>query len=153
MIVFDLLCDDGHRFEAWFRSSTAFADQLERRLVACPICSSVQVVKAPMAPAVAPKGNAARPDRADAKQALANAIPAPLAAAMRAVAEAQASALKNSTWVGDRFAEKSRAMHYGEVEQATIHGEATRDEARALAEEGIAVTPLLVPVAPPESLN
>ena len=72
---------------------------------------------------------------------------------MHALAEAQAAALKDSTWVGDRFAEESRAMHYGERDHATIHGQATRDEAAALADEGIAVSPLPFPVAPPDEIN
>ena len=68
---------------------------------------------------------------------------------MRALADAQAKALKSSTWVGDTFAETSRAMHYGEREHATIHGQATAEEARALVDEGIKVAPLPFPVAAP----
>ena len=66
---------------------------------------------------------------------------------------AQAKALESSTWVGDCFAEKAREMHYGESENAPIHGRATRDEAEDMVAEGIAVAPLLVPVAPPDELN
>ena len=60
---------------------------------------------------------------------------------------------RSSTWVGDSFAEKAREMHYGESENAPIHGRATRDEAEDMVAEGIAVAPLLVPVAPPDELN
>jgi hypothetical protein len=74
-------------------------------------------------------------------------------AAMRAMAAIQAEAIKQSRWVGEHFAEESRAMHYGERDQATIHGQATRDEAEALVEEGIAIAPLLFPVAAPDELN
>ena len=63
------------------------------------------------------------------------------------------SALKDSTWVGEAFADQSRAMHYGEQDPAVIHGQATLEQARELFEEGIAVTPLPFPVAPPEELN
>ena len=69
------------------------------------------------------------------------------------VARMQAEALKTSTWVGDDFAEQSRKMHYGEQDAAPIHGKATPDEARGLAEEGVPVMPLLVPVTPPDELN
>ena len=62
MIVFDLSCDGGHRFEAWFRSSSAFEEQGRQGLLVCPHCGSSEVAKAPMAPAVPVKGNA----RADA---------------------------------------------------------------------------------------
>jgi hypothetical protein len=65
----------------------------------------------------------------------------------------QAEALKASTWVGDAFVEQSRAIHYGEREPEAIHGQASADDARELAEEGIAVAPLLFPVAAPEELN
>jgi hypothetical protein len=148
MIVFDLACTDGHRFEGWFASSAAFDEQRERSLVACPHCGSPEVEKAPMAPAVPAKGNS-KGDR----QSVTGKLPPEVAQAMEALAEAQARALKDSTWVGDRFADESRAMHYGERDHATIHGQATRDEAIALAEEGITVSPLPFPVAPPDELN
>ena len=86
-----------------------------------------------------------------------NALPpqvqARLQAAMQTIASAQAEALKSSQWVGEKFAEDARAMHYGEKDAAPIHGRATRDEAEALIEEGIAIAPVLFPVAPPEDLN
>lgn len=150
MIVFDLSCAEGHRFEGWFASSDAFATQQSRGLVQCPHCGSSAIEKAPMAPAVPVKGNA-RPERQP--NAVANRIPPEVAKAMEALAQAQAAALKNSTWVGTDFAEQSRAMHYGEREHATIHGQATRDEAKALAEEGVPIAPLPFPVAPPDELN
>lgn len=153
MIVFDLVCAEAHRFEGWFASSSAFAEQQARGLVACPHCGSTGVEKAPMAPAVRAKGNT-RPPVADArKHPVAQSLPPEVAKAVQALAEAQAKALKDSKWVGDKFAEQSRAMHYGERDHATIHGQATRDEAAALAEEGIAVSPLPFPVAPPDELN
>ncbi|MGX7926083.1 DUF1178 family protein [Tsuneonella sp. HG094] len=150
MIVFDLSCAEGHRFEGWFASSDAFVSQQSRGLVRCPDCGSSSVEKAPMAPAVPVKGNA-RPERP--ASAVANRIPPEVAKAMEALAKAQSEALKNSTWVGTDFAEQSRAMHYGERDHATIHGQATRDEAKALAEEGVPIAPLPFPVAPPDKLN
>ena len=80
-------------------------------------------------------------------------MPAPVAAAIKALAHAQAKALANSTWVGPDFAERSRAMHYGEREAEQIHGQATPEEASALVEEGIQIAPLPFPVAPPDELN
>ena len=150
MIVFDLSCAEGHRFEGWFASSDAFASQQSRGLVQCPHCGSSSIEKAPMAPAVPVKGNA-RPE--PTSNAVSNRIPPEVAKAMVALAQAQSEALKNSTWVGTDFAEHSRAMHYGEREHATIHGQATRDEANALAEECVPIAPLPFPVAPPDELN
>jgi hypothetical protein len=151
MIVFDLACADGHRFEGWFASSAAFADQHARALVTCPHCGSSAIDKAPMAPAVPAKGNA----RAEVAppRSVTGKLPPEVAKAMQALATAQANALKNSTWVGERFAEESRAMHYGERDHATIHGQATPEQAVALAEEGITVSPLPFPVAPPDEVN
>jgi hypothetical protein len=150
MIVYDLCCAAGHRFEGWFGSSTDYAAQRERGLVACPQCGSGAVDKAPMAPAVPMKGNR----QPEAKQPVAGgALPPEAAAMMHKLAELQAEALKSSTWVGDGFAEQSRAIHYGEREAAQIHGQATPDEARELHDEGIAVMPLLFPVAAPDELN
>jgi len=152
MIVFDLACAEGHRFEGWFASSGAFANQQARGLVTCPQCNSAEVIKAPMAPAVPAKGNT-RTDMAPAANAVTGKLPPEVAKAMEALAAAQAKALQDSTWVGARFAEESRAMHYGERPHSTIHGQATRDEAAALADEGIAVSPLPFPVAPPEDIQ
>jgi hypothetical protein len=80
-------------------------------------------------------------------------MPPEVAEALQKLAEAQARALKDSKWVGDRFAEQSRAMHYGERQPETIHGQATPDEALALFEEGVPVAPLPFPIAPPDDLN
>ena len=150
MIVFQLACDNAHSFEGWFRSSDDFASQQARGLLTCPVCDSAAVAKAPMAPAVPVKGNRTAP----APIAAANRpMPADVAEAFKALAAAQAKALKGSKWVGDRFAAEVRSMHYGDAEEKQVHGRATKDDAVALMEEGIAVAPLLVPVHPPDELN
>ncbi|MXP14187.1 DUF1178 family protein [Altererythrobacter confluentis] len=160
MIVFDLSCSAGHRFEGWFGSSGDYARQYERGLLVCPQCGCASIEKAPMAPAVPAKSNrAARKGGAPTNalspsSPLANGpLPAEVVKAMETLAKAQAKALKDSTWVGDSFAEKSRAMHYGEEDSQTIHGQATAAQAKDLAEEGITIAPLPFPVAPPEDLN
>ncbi len=108
-----------------------------------------------MAPAVPRKGNRAGvAAQKDAPVPVSGGAPSPDAvAAYKQLAAMQAELLKQSTWVGDGFAEQSRAMHYGEREVSTIHGKATPTEAKALLEEGIAVAPLPFPIAPPEELN
>jgi hypothetical protein len=160
MIVYDLACSDGHRFEGWFGSSGDFEDQRARGLLVCPQCGASDVTKAPMAPAVPAKGNsrqevlppeAPRPPEA---RAMANTpMPPEMKKALAALAKAQAEALKSSTWVGDKFAEETRKMHYGERDEAPIHGQASLAEAKALIEEGVPVAPLPFPVAPPDKLN
>lgn len=162
MITFDLECRAaGHRFEGWFGSSDDYARQQERGLVSCPQCGSVDVIKAPMAPNVARKGNqltapppAPGPATPVPSQAMAKgAIPPEALKVMQVMAIMQAKALEQSNWVGDRFAEESRGMHYGEAEPQAIHGQATIKEAMELLEEGIEVAPLPFPVAPPGEAN
>jgi hypothetical protein len=155
MIVLDLSCAVGHRFEGWFGSSADYDDQQARGLLECPHCGSGAVSKAPMAPSVPSKGNQRQevlPPQA--AQPMANTpMPPQVQQALAALAKAQAEALKRSTWVGDKFAEESRAMHYGERDEAPIHGQATLAEAKALIEEGVPVAPLPFPIAPPDKLN
>lgn len=159
MIVFDLECRAaGHRFEGWFGSGDDFASQQARGLVSCPQCGSSDVIKAPMAPAVPRKGNQieTRPAQpvASPQQAMqAPALPPEAAQVIRAIAEMQAEVIKRSRWVGGNFAEESRAMHYGERAAEPIYGEASLEDAKALAEEGIEVAPVLFPVAPPDKTN
>jgi len=170
MIVYDLECREWqHRFEGWFKSSDDFARQQERGLVSCPQCGSADVGKAVQAPRLARKGNQL-PETAPARPlpprpapdvpaarkpaALANAPLPPQAAEMiQALAKMQAEALKSSRFVGESFADDARAMHYGERDTETIHGQTTLAQAKELLEEGIGVMPLPFPVVPPEKAN
>lgn len=154
MIVFDLSCTQGHRFEGWFGSSADYEDQRARGLLACPNCGDAKVAKAPMAPAVPAKGNARQEVLPPETRPMANTpMPVEMQKALQQLAKAQAEALKDSTWVGEKFAEETRKMHYGERDEAPIHGQASPAEAKALIEEGVPVAPLPFPVAPPEKLN
>ena len=163
MIVFDLKCAQGHVFEAWFGSSQAYADQRAAGLLMCPVCGDGDVDKAVMAPNVAAKGNQ-RPEPSPksvpaptqlpvALPAGGDATPAAAKAALAMLAKVQAELLKSSTWVGTAFVDRARAMHSGDEPHAPIHGQASPEDARALAEEGVPVAPLIVPVVPPEALN
>ena len=142
MIVFDLRCGNAHVFEAWFASSDAYADQRERALIHCPMCDDARIEKAVMAPNIAPKGDRPVGPPPDAMKA-----------ALAALAKVQREALAGSEWVGPAFAERARAMHVGEADHAPIHGQATREEAKALVEEGVPIAPLPLPVVPPERAN
>jgi hypothetical protein len=151
MIIFDLRCrPTGHVFEAWFGSSADYDDQQARGLVSCPICGAGEVEKAPMAPAVPRKGAAAVGAGA---QDMFVADPATVKQMLGALAAIQRKAIQGSNWVGDGFAAEARAIHLGEADARAIHGRATREDAQSLAEEGIAVAPLLFPVAPPGEEN
>jgi hypothetical protein len=132
MIVFDLKCANDHVFEVWFASSEAYEDQRHRGLVACAFCGSTDVTKAVMAPRLNAKGNQQAASSEATSVAEVAAHPAPVAvsnapappdiAKMRAVltalAQAQTKALEQSTWVGESFADRARAMHYGEEDHA-----------------------------------
>jgi hypothetical protein len=135
VIVFDLQCEDsGDVFEAWFRSGADFDEQAALGLVQCPVCQSSHVAKAPMAPRV--------PRKSPVEMS-------PLAQ----LAAVQAAVLKDSEWVGERFAAEARAMHLGESDPRPVHGNATPAEAKSLIEEGVPVAPLPLPVIPPRQVN
>lgn len=152
MIVFDLVCGDGgHVFEAWFGSSGDFEDQQARGLVSCPLCGSGEVEKAPMSPRLGQRGNQLSEPHGPA--AMTNRPAGGMKAMLQAMAQAQAQALASSDYVGPRFAEEARAIHLGEVEKRSIHGQATAAEARALIDEGVEVAPLPFPVRPPGADN
>ncbi len=136
MIVFDLQCDRRHGFEAWFANSATFEDQRAAGYLCCPYCASTAIGKAVMAPRIAPRGAAVAPESILPK-----------------LAALQRKMLEGSTWVGSDFAGKARAISDGSNAAATIHGTATRDEARALSEDGVGVMPLLFPVVPPDKVN
>ncbi|MBN9432940.1 MAG: DUF1178 family protein [Bosea sp.] len=143
MIRYDLLCDNGHAFDGWFRDAAAYDKAHGAGAVGCTVCGSTKVEKALMAPAV----RAARSK--ETQQPVRVAAPDPrqqmLAEMLRKVrAEVEA----NADYVGPRFAEEARRIHYGEVEAHGIYGEASIADAQALAEEGIEVYPL--PALPEE---
>ena len=167
MISFDLCCGKGHSFEGWFSSSVEFDKQQSAGLVACPLCDDMTVQKMLSVPNIGRKGN--QPS-SRVEQPLIEAVAAPvepvsgqvvnspvLPQAMieivQKMAEKQSEILKNSQWVGRQFAETARAIHYGESDDRMIHGEASPQEAEALADEGVSVAALPFPFVPPEAKN
>jgi len=163
MISYDLECVAGHRFEGWFRSSVDFEKQKQSGILDCPTCGSIKITKCLSAPNIGRKGNqAAMPtpaqgeDTVEAPSAVMSNTPEisdKMQEAFDQVAKIQAESLKESKWVGRKFADEARAIHYGETEAQIIHGETSADEAEALAEEGVPLMPLLFPVIPPEAKN
>ncbi len=154
MIRYTLNCDRGHAFESWFQNSAAYDKQAKRSLITCPVCGSPKVDKAIMAPRIA----AGSPDEAIVAPRLTE-VAAPAAAPQQAKApvavmspperelrqklkEIRDHIVKNSNYVGARFPEEARKIHYGETEYRSIYGEASPEEAKALHEEGIEFHPL-----------
>ena len=145
MKVLNLRCAHDHRFEGWFVSDDDEASQRERGLLACPVCGDADVQRLPSAPRL--NLGAAPPTPVQTV-----ALPAPgdlQAQWLRAVREVMA----RTEDVGERFADEARRIHYGEVPQRGIRGQATRDEAEALKDEGIEVLALPVPAALKEPLQ
>lgn len=130
MILFELKCASDHRFEGWFRDGRNYETQRKGGKIACPICNSRKIEKAPMAPRIA-KGAFAKAGT-PTKPA-----EAPQTMAVKALRELRAKVEADCDYVGPEFAEEARRIHYGETEARGIYGETTDEEAEALDEEGI----------------
>jgi hypothetical protein len=154
MIRYSLQCERGHAFESWFQSSAAYESQEKRKLVNCPVCGSARVERAIMAPQIVSTKGRDRTEPAPAPAAateVATPTSTPLMMAqereLRAkIKELRDHIVKNADNVGERFPNEARKMHYGDIEHRPIYGEASPDEARALIDEGVEVSPL--PVLP-----
>jgi hypothetical protein len=161
MIRYALACDRGHSFESWFQNSAAYDKQVKCALVTCPICGSSKVAKALMAPRL----SGVKKRKVAASDAVAMAAPESTAAPQEATApvammspqerefrtklkELREHLTQNADYVGQKFPEEARKMHYGETEHRSIYGEASPDQAKELHEEGIEFHPL--PVLPEE---
>ena len=155
MIHYQLRCAGDHEFDGWFKDSGTFEKQAKRGLVACPVCASVRVDRALMAPRISSRGKviehepeAAAAVPAVAAPAPAAPVPAPPVQAGGGVLPDQMRALlhklrteveKNCDYVGPEFAKEARKIHNGEAKKRGIYGESTEAEAEALAEDGIGV--------------
>jgi len=156
VIHYDLICDAGHAFASWFASSGAFDRQVKRGLVACPACGSTAVEKAIMAPALSRGDRRAKaieasereaPAESSAPERLPQATPVAMLSGQERelrtkLKEVRDHLVKNADYVGQKFPEEARRMHYGEIEHRSIYGEASPDEAKSLHEEGIEFHPL-----------
>ncbi len=141
MIRYDLICDAGHDFDAWFSGSADFDSQRQRGFLSCPVCGSAHVSKTLMAPSVTTGRQ---------KEAIQSLVTGEAQKQVMAkLRETVATIRANAEDVGARFPEEARKIHYGEAEQRGIIGEAKPDEALALLEEGIEIAAL--PVLPDET--
>jgi hypothetical protein len=137
MIRFSLACHNEHSFDGWFRNSEDFEKQKKRGLIACPDCGSTKVEKALMAPSVSTgrkRETMALAMNAEQKKAMAQ---------LKALSE---KLRENADYVGGKFAEEARKIHFGETDPRGIYGEATPEEAKSLVEDGVEFMP--IPVFP-----
>lgn len=133
MIRYQLRCSEGHEVDAWFRNSSAFDEQARKGLIVCPHCGDTKLSKSPMAPAVAKSASSGTSETQARKVA---------EQILQAVATLRDKVEAECDYVGDRFAEEARRIHYGEADHRGIYGEATIEEAIDLGEEGIDIAPL-----------
>lgn len=133
MIKYRLICNGTHEFEGWFRGSAEFDEQAGAGHVACPVCGSTDVAKAVMAPNVATgreQGQRSAPGEGRQRE---------IVAALRKL---RADVESRATYVGDRFAEEARKIHFGETEPQQVYGEASREDVQGLTDDGVPVMPL-----------
>ena len=148
MIKYALICEQKHGFESWFASSAAYDKQAKRGLVSCPACGSSKVEKAIMAPRLSGTRKGRR-RTAETPTATSVAMLSPQERELRAkLKEVREHITKNADYVGQKFPEEARKMHYGDIEHRSIYGEASLETAKELSGEGIELHPL--PVLPDE---
>jgi hypothetical protein len=135
MIHLALRCEHDHAFDGWFRNSEDFEKQRKRGLVGCPSCGSSSVEKALMAPSVSTGRK---------KEKMALAMDATQKKAMAELKALTEKMRENADYVGDKFAEEARKIHFGEADPRGIYGEATAEEAKSLAQDGVEFMPLPV---------
>ena len=145
MKVLDLQCAQGHGFEGWFASEEDFVAQKARSLVCCPLCGDADVLKKLSAPRLNLSSNRSTQSQEESPSTAVALAKPQSAEQMAAWLELSRKLVANTTDVGDRFAEEARKIHYGEVPEHAIRGQATVKETRELIDEGIAVLPLLLP--------
>lgn len=133
MIRYSLKCANGHAFDSWFQSASAFDKLAGAGMVSCAVCGSTDVEKTMMAPQVRPSrtGAGKKPDLRKPASEVEEAMQA-----MRRKVE------ETADYVGTEFAREARAMHNGESPERAIYGEARLDEAKKLVEDGVPVAPL-----------
>jgi hypothetical protein len=142
MILYQLRCGKDHSFEAWFKDGQTCERQLARKTVECPTCGSRKVTKALMAPRISgsekKQQSANLPANVPASQS--NQPMSVMASAMRQhLQEVRSKVEANCDYVGDKFADEARKIHYGETEARGIYGEATDQQHQELVEEGVEV--------------
>ena len=133
MIRFSLCCEHDHDFDGWFRDNADFDKQNKRGLVSCPVCNSPKVEKALMAPSV---------QTARKRDKVALSMNAEQKQLMGKLKELTDKMRQNADYVGDKFPEEARKIHFGETDPRGIYGEASPDEVKELLDDGVEIMPL-----------
>ena len=144
MIQYSLVCENEHKFDAWFASSKSYDEQKNIGIVTCPICTSGDVQKALMTPMVAIAS-----ENKPAKEKVMVSAGHPEQKQLRAaIKNLRDKVTKEADYVGDKFAAVARQINDKEIDARGIYGEATSEEVASLEKEGIDV--LALPTLPEE---
>lgn len=134
MIIYDLKCRDGHKFEGWFKDRGSFDEQKARELVACPVCGGTDVALMPSSVTIMGKDSPPIGEKAKAGSS-----------SLQVLREFQEYIHKNFDDVGDKFADVALRIHHGEEDRRNIRGTTTRSEEETLREEGVQFIKLPLP--------
>src|SRR5918911_3629298 len=147
MIVFDLLCSAGHRFEGWFGSAADYASQKKRQLLSCPTCGTAKVERVPSATRANLGAEPPKPPKAPAKPQKTPEMEGkdPFAIAQMLYSRMLDELLTKSEDVGRDFPAEARKIFYKDAPERAIRGEATQEEHDALVDEGIPVARFPIP--------
>lgn len=142
MIRYSLICDSGHGFESWFRSSGDYDAQQKKLLVTCPLCDSAKIEKQIMAPRLGRSAKAARIAPASEEKTTVAMMSPEETEFRKKLKELRDHVTKNADYVGEQFPDLARKMHHEEIEKRSIYGEAKPEEVRELIDEGVELAPL-----------
>ena len=129
MILYDLKCHEAHVFEAWFENSNSFSQQRKKKLIRCPFCNSFKISKSVMSPNVSSKSNSSSKTKIKNQDTY--------AAYNKYIKKIKKEFDSNFEYVGKNFTKSARKMHYGEIAEKPIYGEASEKEAKELSKEGV----------------
>lgn len=158
MVIFDLICDQGHQFEGWFKNSDELDVQTEQGLLECPYCESLAVTKKLAAPKVTRKSNSLTVNAPSIKNdqevvRLNQESPESYLKLQEMLNKVHKYVDDNFVDVGNKFADEALSMHRGEKEQSNIKGTATVEQVQEMAEEGVEAVPLPPRPIDPKKLN
>jgi hypothetical protein len=131
MIIFDLICSRGHKFECWFKSNKAFEEQKAFRVIHCPVCNDTRVEKAVSSFGIKKYSDPAQKPASPAEPSEEKIDPHQ---ALRVITE---YVNKNFEDVGLDFTREALKIHWGESKKRNIKGTALPQEEKVLEEEGV----------------
>jgi hypothetical protein len=134
VIIYDLRCEKGHKFEGWFKDRLAFESQKREKIISCPICGGDDIEM--VLSSIAIMGKDIRSSERENTRDL---------SPIKALQKLHEYLDKNFEDVGDKFAEVALKIHHGEEDRKNIKGTTTEHEEETLKEEGVQFFKIPVP--------